>query len=334
LMAGFVTAVIREWRDRFLRTSDDVQAETGSRFLGYLPIVPQNSDDTDAESASMVQARPGVLSWLRPRPTPQARQDTQFRHKRAQMPETREDVSASDIRNLAYVADNPRSQFAETVRNIRFASDVRMGDRPSRIIGVTSVLPGEGKSTIAANLATMMAAFDDPVLLIDADPRNPGLSRSLRMTGKPGLVQALMGKAPWRSLIQVQQDTGVHLLTCETPKLMSYSSELLGSATMRDLLSDLRAQFPTIILDLAPLGPVVDARVLLPMVDQVVLVAEWGKTPKDLLRATLASEPALTDKLLGIVLNKVDMVALREYVPRINGEAGYLTYGDYFSHGT
>lgn len=330
LLAGFVTAILREWRDRALRTGDDVQAETGARFLGYLPIVPARVDGA-VGAASVRGRRLGLWSRMWGRG---GRKDPQFRRRRDRQEPGVAPLVPADARNLAYVADHPRSLFAETVRNIRFASDMRMGDGMGRIIGVTSVLPAEGKSTTAANLATMLAAFDDPVLLIDADPRNPGLSRSLRLTGTPGLVEALMGKAPWRSLIHVQQETGVHLLTCETPKLMSYSSELLGSATMRALLSDLRAEFPTIILDLAPLGPVVDARVLLPMIDQIVLVAEWGKTPRELLRATLASEPALADKLLGVVLNKVDMVALKDYVPRASNEAMYHEYGDYFSPGT
>jgi polysaccharide biosynthesis transport protein len=330
LLAGFATAILREWRDRALRTGDDVQAETGARFLGYLPIVPALADGA-VGAASVRGRRLGLWSRMW---GGGGRKDPQFRRRRDRQEPGVAPLVPAEARNLAYVADHPRSLFAETVRNIRFASDMRMGDGMGRIIGVTSVLPAEGKSTTAANLATMLAAFDDPVLLIDADPRNPGLSRSLRLTGTPGLVEALMGKAPWRSLIHVQQETGVHLLTCETPKLMSYSSELLGSATMRALLSDLRAEFPTIILDLAPLGPVVDARVLLPMIDQIVLVAEWGKTPRELLRATLASEPALADKLLGVVLNKVDMVALKDYVPRASNEAMYHEYGDYFSPGT
>jgi polysaccharide biosynthesis transport protein len=330
LLAGFLTAILREWRDRFLRTGDDVSAETGSKFLGYLPLVPADGS-SDRVAGTVTKGRFNSLrSWLPKRPV----QNLQFRHKHAAAARKSPDAMDYETRNLAYVADHPRSLFAETIRNIRFASDVRMGDRAGRIIGVTSVLPGEGKSTIAANLATMLAAFDDPVLLIDADPRNPGLSRSLRLTGSPGLVEALMGKAQWRTLINVQQETGVHLLTCETPKLMSYSSELLGSATMRALLTELRTEFPTIILDLAPLGPVVDARVLLPMIDQVVLVSEWGTTPKELLRATLGGEPALVDKLLGVVLNKVDMVALKDYVPRASNEAFYHDYGDYFSPGT
>ncbi len=332
LLAGFATAILREWRDRVVRTGDDVQAETGSRFLGYLPMVSTRRLDDTLPGRNTPEGK-GVLSRLIYVMTGAPQQRPEFRRGSAKPPRASADVPA-ESRNLAIVADHPRSLFAETIRNVRFASDVRMGDKPGRIIGVTSVLPGEGKSTTAANLATMLAAFDDPVLLIDADPRNPGLSRNLRLTGRPGLVEALMGKAAWRSLIQVQQETGVHLLTCETPKLMSYSSELLGSSTMRALLSDLRTEFPTIILDLAPLGPVVDARVLLPMIDQIVLVAEWGKTPRDVLRAVLDSEPSLADKLLGVVLNKVDMVALKGYVPRASNEALYHEYGDYFSPGT
>ncbi len=331
LIAGFVTAVIREWRDRFLRTGDDVQTETGQRFLGYLPRIVEAAPDAGGTAERAGGSKGGFWSLFVLRTPVQATEALQFRHKRgADAPETGQDRQQA-ARHLTHVADQPRSLFAETLRNIRFASDVNMADRPGRVIGVSSVRPGEGKSTIAANLATLLAASDDPVLLIDADPRNPGLSRRLHMTGYPGLVEAVMGKAPWRSLIRVQQTTGVHLLSCETPKLMSYSSELLGSAGMRALLADLRTVFPTIILDLAPLGPVVDARVLMPVLDQIVLVAEWGTTPKQLLRATLGQEPAMMDKVLGVVLNKVDMEALRNYVPWASGEAFYQDYGDYFS---
>jgi polysaccharide biosynthesis transport protein len=331
LMAGFVTAVIREWRDRFLRTGDDVQIETGQRFLGYLPRIAEDAEAETGGGGATGGLAKGFWSRLLPRQPAQAAGALQFRHKRGgDAPATGRNRQQA-ARYLTHVADNPRSLFAETLRNIRFASDVNMADRPGRVIGVSSVRPGEGKSTIAANLATLLATSDDPVLLIDADPRNPGLSRRLHMTGYPGLVEAVMGKAPWRSLIRVQPDTGVHLLSCETPKLMSYSSELLGSAGMRALLADLRTVFPTIILDLAPLGPVVDARVLVPVLDQIVLVAEWGTTPKQLLRATLGQEPAMMDKVLGVVLNKVDMDALQNYVPWASSETFYQDYGDYFS---
>ncbi len=330
LMAGFVTAVIREWRDRFLRTGDDVQTDTGQRFLGYLPRIVQNAEGSVLPPAVIAKER-NFWSVFGLRKPAQATEALQFRHKRADGTPAPVRDRHQAARNLTFVADNPRSLFAETLRNIRFASDVSMADRPGRIIGVSSVRPGEGKSTVAANLAALLAASDDPVLLIDADPRNPGLSRRLHMTGYPGLVEAVMGKAPWRSLIRVQPETGVHLLPCETPKLMSYSSELLSSAGMRGLLADLRTVFPTIILDLAPLGPVVDARVLVPVVDQIVLVAEWGTTPKQLLRATLGNEPAMADKVLGVVLNKVDMGALQNYVPWASNETFYQDYGDYFS---
>lgn len=113
--------------------------------------------------------------------------------------------------------------------------------------------------------------------------------------------------------------------------MMTHSSEMLGSKGMRQLLAAARARYSHVILDLAPLGPVVDARVVVPMVDQVVMVAEWGKTPKALLRETLMNEPALMEKTLGVVLNKVDMESLRDYVPQTGGEHYYEEYGDYFS---
>jgi polysaccharide biosynthesis transport protein len=332
LMAGFLTAGVREWRDRFLRTGDDVQVETGQRFLGYLPAIAAGAESA-GPAAGTGQPR-GWFAWLMAQRPAQESQALQFRNKRGEAAPDRGQMRQAAVRNMTHVAQNPRSLFAETLRNIRFASDVNKGDTAGRVIGITSVRPGEGKSTIAANLATLLAASDDPVLLIDADPRNPGLSRRLHLTGYPGLVEAVMGKAPWRSMIRVQPDTGVHLLPCETPKLMSYSSELLGSAGMRALLADLREVFPTIILDMAPLGPVVDARVLVPMVDQVVLVATWGTTPRQLLRTALADDPAMAEKMLGVVLNKVDMSALGNYVPWASGETFYQDYGDYFTPAT
>jgi succinoglycan biosynthesis transport protein ExoP len=336
LLAGFVTAAFREWRDRFLRTGDDVQVETGQRFLGYLPQIAEGAEAAEGTGgAADGTPRRGWFQRAMARRPAQDAGALQFRHKRgAAAPDPAQDrgrARQAAVRNMTHVAQSPRSLFAETLRNIRFASDVTCADAPSRVIGITSVRPGDGKSTVAANLATLMAAPDGPVLLVDADPRNPGLSRRLHLTAYPGLVEAVMGKAPWRSLIRVQPETGVHLLPCEMPKLMSYSSELLGSAGMRALLAELRTVFPTIILDMAPLGPVVDARVLAPLADQIVLVAGWGTTPRQLLRRTLADDGLLGERLLGVVLNKVDMAALANYVPWASNEAFYQDYGDYFS---
>jgi succinoglycan biosynthesis transport protein ExoP len=305
-LAGSGIGVLREWRDRFLRTTEDVQIDTGQRFLGYLPTFES------ATSAPQVtrQSRTAALKLTAPVPG---------------MPVIRQPI---------YALQNLRSHYAETLRNIRFASEVSLAGKSQIVIGVTSIRPAEGKSSVALNLAGVIAASGHSVLLIDTDPRNPGLSRRLGLSRGVGLVEAALGKSDWTKALRVISDTGVHVLPCITPGSMTHSSELLGSKGMRQLMAAARARYSHIILDLAPLGPVVDARVALPLVDQVIMVAEWGKTPKALLRETLMNETVLQEKMLGVVLNKVDMEALREYVPVSSGEQYYEEYGDYISSRT
>lgn len=303
LMAGAGIAAFREWRDRFLRTGEDVQNDLGQRFLGYLP----HFDAANGAPQLSRQARNAPLKLSEPVPG---------------MPVVRKPIHA---------LQHPRSHYAETLRNIRFSSEVSLAGKSQIVIGITSIRPGEGKSSVALNLAAVMAASGNSVLLIDTDPRNPGLSRRLGLTRGVGLVEAALGRADWTKALRVIGDSGVHLLPCVTPGMMTHSSEMLGSKGMRQLLAATRARYSHVILDLAPLGPVVDARVVVPMVDQIVMVAEWGKTPKALVRETLMNEPALMEKTLGVVLNKVDMTSLRDYVSETGGEHYYEEYGDYFS---
>ena len=82
---------------------------------------------------------------------------------------------------------------------------------------------------------------------------------------------------------------------------------------MRDLIEDARTAYDYIIVDLPPLGPVVDAKAFAPLADGFVLVAEWGGTPRALVRATLQAEPQVAAKVLGIILNKTDMKRLARY---------------------
>ncbi|WP_096786087.1 GNVR domain-containing protein [Rhodobacter sp. CZR27] len=303
LMAGAAIAAFREWRDRFLRTGEDVQNDLGQRFLGYLP----HFDAANGAPQLSRQARNAPLKLSEPVPG---------------MPVVRKPIHA---------LQHPRSHYAETLRNIRFSSEVSLAGKSQIVLGITSIRPGEGKSSVALNLAAVMAASGNSVLLIDTDPRNPGLSRRLGLTRGVGLVEAALGRADWTKALRVIGDSGVHLLPCVTPGMMTHSSEMLGSKGMRQLLAAARARYSHVILDLAPLGPVVDARVVVPLVDQIVMVAEWGKTPKALVRETLMNEPALMEKTLGVVLNKVDMTTLRDYVSETGGEHYYEEYGDYFS---
>ena len=82
---------------------------------------------------------------------------------------------------------------------------------------------------------------------------------------------------------------------------------------MRDLMAEARKSFDYIVVDLPPLGPVIDVKAFAPLADGLVLVTEWGATPRALVRSVLNAEPAVAAKVLGLVLNKTDMKKLARY---------------------
>jgi succinoglycan biosynthesis transport protein ExoP len=140
-----------------------------------------------------------------------------------------------------------------------------------------------------------------------------------------------LGQVPWTDALRKHDLQGLDVLPCVWRSGIVHVAELLTAKPVHDLLRDARQNYAYVIVDLAPLGPVVDARLLLRVLDQVVMVAEWGATPKALLRRVVEAEQLLAERLVGVVLNRVDMVALRDYVDRSSLEAYMGTYGEYQS---
>jgi succinoglycan biosynthesis transport protein ExoP len=99
---------------------------------------------------------------------------------------------------------------------------------------------------------------------------------------------------------------------------------------MAELLRECREQFDFIIIDMPPVGPVVDALALLPMTDGLFLIAEWGKTPRRLIRSLLDREPQLADRIIGAVLNKVDFRKLPQYSAPGDAERYFGAYQHYY----
>lgn len=298
LGAGF--GGMNEFNERFFRTGEDVRDRVGLKFLGYLPTIgggrakEAKQDDLSGD---------GKVTSL----------------------------SAAERRARMRVSlDAPASMFAETLRNAKIAFDVVMEDKDSRVIGVISVLPGEGKSTIAANLAGLLAANGAKTLLIDGDLRNPGLSRSLGMESEHGLMEAVVNGQTWQSVGKVDRQTKLAIIPAVLRGQFSHTSELLGSAGMRRFIENARETFEYIIVDLPPLGPVVDAKAFAPLVDGFVLVTEWGRTPRAMVRSILESEPYVADKIVGAVLNKVELKKLAKYGSLGASEKFFDRYSSYY----
>lgn len=231
------------------------------------------------------------------------------------------------LENRLITVKSPHSQPAEAFKTLR-ANLLMSHIAPAhQVLMVTSPLPRDGKTTVAANLAMVMAQLGRRVLLIDADLRHPKLHRMFDVDASRGLSSILLNDAYERIFVPRIHDTTLHLITAgacpENP------SELLSSERMQRFIQAARPRFDVIILDTPPVLAVSDALVASEWVDGLILVVRAGSTPKAHAKRMLAQ---LGDhhgyrahgKLLGVVLNGLK--------PR-DGGAYYGHYGSYYRSG-
>ncbi|MFA7412993.1 MAG: polysaccharide biosynthesis tyrosine autokinase [Rhizobium sp.] len=291
LIAGGALAFAQEMRENSFRLRRDIRSLLGQTSLGYLPLVGASARKPLHKLRAVLGRGPKVAP-TRPLQVPLAR-----------------------MSRLAFEA--PQSTFAETLRNAKLVCDLMLQGRRSRVIGIVSALPGEGRTTVAANFATVLAASGKRTLLIDADLRNSRLSRMLKPAPTAGLADAITGDTSWTSLVRVDPQSKLAILpSLPRPhaEQLPHSDDLLACAGMESLIESARQVFEYIIVDLAPLIPaVVDAKAFAPHVDGFIFVIEWGKTPKRLVADLLETEPDIDSKILGVLLNKTDMAKLARY---------------------
>jgi succinoglycan biosynthesis transport protein ExoP len=224
--------------------------------------------------------------------------------------------------------DDPISIFTEAFRAIKMTAWLQSTIRDNKVIGITSTLPNEGKSTIASNLAVLMADAGRRVVLIDADLRNPTLARSVTPRPSAGWLDVLSGKVELAQAIGREPTTGLALLPLLLTEAPVHSDEVLASQGFRDLLERLRQSYDYVIIDLPPIAPVVDVRAVVTAIDSFVFVVGWGSTKIKAVRHHLLTDPELHDRLLGVVLNKADLKVLERFEqPGVYQNGYYMTGG-------
>jgi capsular exopolysaccharide synthesis family protein len=211
------------------------------------------------------------------------------------------------------VVDQPLSRFAESIRSIRLAFDYNPPKAAPQVIGIISALPNEGKSTIAASLAQLIASGGKNVIIVDCDLRNPSLSSRLSPKAAAGLVEVASGAYSLEDAIWRDPKTNLVLLPAVRRRAAAYSSEILSDQGMHRLFERLRATYDYVIVDLPPLVPLVDTRAAAPLIDSFILVVEWGQTKIDIVQHALRSAPSINESLIGAVLNKTNIKAMARY---------------------
>lgn len=192
----------------------------------------------------------------------------------------------------------PRAEsFRQLRTNLRFV-DI---DQPAKLLVVTSSVAGEGKSSIAVNLAIAFVQGGGSVLLIDADLRRPKLAEYLGLEGAVGLTNVLAQQVQVQDVIQTWGKTALAVLP--SGSIPPNPSELLGSHQMLELVTELRSRYDMIIIDTPPLLPVTDASVVAAYADGAVVIVRYGKTKRDLIEAAVAHLRAVDARILGAILN-------------------------------
>jgi succinoglycan biosynthesis transport protein ExoP len=235
-------------------------------------------------------------------------------------------VIARDDAVLWHISDVPFSQFAESIRAIKVAIDLTAPRRKAKVIGITSSLPNEGKSTISASLAQLISKSRLRVLLVDGDFRNPTLSRKMSPKAGAGLIEVAASGASLQSVAWFEPESKLWFLPTVMKTPISNTSDLLGSNEIAILFDKLRQHFDYVIIDLPPLAPVVDVRSTAHLVDAYVFVVEWGHTRVDLTKHVLQTAPEIYGNMLGVVLNKASIKVLSKY------ESHSATYYDKYRH--
>jgi polysaccharide biosynthesis transport protein len=213
------------------------------------------------------------------------------------------------FRKISEVA--PFSATAEALRYIKVAIDLH--PTGGKVIGIVSALPGEGKTTVAASFAAFVAKSGSRTLLIDADLRNPSMTRALGYTNAPGLLNLITEKTRFEDLVITDSKYKFDFLPSSTRIKPSNSSDILNSPTLKDMLKTADVDYDYVLVDLPPILPVVDVKAVAHLFDAFVLVVEWGSTSTDEIIKAVSASPILSERLLGAVLNKADEAVMRRF---------------------
>ena len=239
--------------------------------------------------------------------------------------ESAEEEAAVKTGEYAVIA--PHSRFVETLRSIWALINIAQQKSAAKVICVVSSVPGEGKTTVATNLAAHFARHSTTrVLLVDADLHHSSLTSRVAPDAKVGLKEALAEPTALSKYVMRQERLNLDVLPCAASDRVPNAAELLGTAEMGQLVDAAREAYDLVIIEVPPMAAVVDYKMIARHCDRFVFVVEWGKTSQRMVLECLHDSSAFLDRIVCIVLNKVDPSSLRS-IERYKGDR----FQDYYS---
>jgi capsular exopolysaccharide synthesis family protein len=269
LVGGIALAFVKEGMEDRLYTADDVRNWTGLQSIAVIPTISSNGGN--------------------------------WRRRRTILDDTNETLLPSRM-----LLDRPHAPESEALNALHTVLLLAQREAPRPVLVVTSPLPGEGKTTVATNLAVALAKRGK-TCLVDADLRRPQAALALRVPSPDrGLVEALQGSAPLEEVIYpVPGVKDLSLLASWT--FTQEAGDLITTSTMRPLIARLRELFEFVVIDTPPILPYADGRVLATLADGLLIVNRASVTPRTAMTRSLELlNEVRSAPILSVVLNAAD----------------------------
>ena len=237
---GAALAILRDMSDRVFRSGQQVEKLLRTRCLALVPSLGTNRTRPSSEPAK------GEAYPLSVKTPPEGRAGRR--------------TISSQRGPATTVVDAPFSRFADELHAVKLAADLSGSIGLSKVIGITSTVPGEGKSTIAINLARLIARTGARTVLVDCDFRKPELSGLLAPEADTGVSEVVAGDASIAEAIWNDQLTDLVFLPAGPGSRLAHPNEIFSAEAAPKFFEDLRQLFSWVIVDLPPIGPITDVQ--------------------------------------------------------------------------
>jgi len=225
------------------------------------------------------------------------------------------------------IIDRPMSSFSESIRGLQLALTLSNVDKQPKVIVVTSSVPGEGKTTIAASLARLAARSGLKTIIVDGDLRRPMVAHTMGLgVSTLGILEVVVGSHSLDQCLIKDPRSDALILPCAKKPISP--SDLLSSQAMNNLVANLAKTFDFVVIDSAPVLPVNDTKILGQLADAVLFVTRWEKTPREGVSNALRALADVHAPVAGIALARADMKRFQYYS---YGYQDYYYYNKYYA---
>jgi succinoglycan biosynthesis transport protein ExoP len=239
----------------------------------------------------------------------------------AVLPEIVNAEEQTSLRTGEYALDWPYSRFAQTLHSIWAMINIAQRESSAKVVCVVSSNPGEGKTTVATNLAAHFALHTNTrVLIIDADFHRQSLTNRMTPDARVGFKGALEEPTALAKFVVRKERLNLDVLPCPPSERTTNAAELLGTVEMEQLIEVARQTYDLVIIEAPPMASVVDYKMIARHCNGFIFIIQWGKTSQRLVRECLSDASSILDRVLLVVLNKAEPSALRSIERYKGGE--------------